>query len=97
MRYSLSNGRCRACAIGHPTGVAKILGVKFSGFLAWWLWRIIYLSKLPRPEKKLRVAIAWTLDVLFPKDLVQFQTIHADTMSRHENDLHTVADPPAVV
>jgi NADH:ubiquinone reductase (H+-translocating) len=68
-------------SIGHRTGVAKVFGIKFSGFLAWWLWRTIYLSKLPRLEKKVRVAIAWTLDVVFSKDLVQFQTIRAETMS----------------
>jgi NADH dehydrogenase len=34
-------------AIGRRTGVANILGVNFSGFIAWWLWRTIYLSKLP--------------------------------------------------
>jgi NADH dehydrogenase len=61
-------------AIGRRTGVAKIFGLRFSGFLAWWLWRSIYLSKLPRFEKKLRVALDWTLDLLFSKDLVQFET-----------------------
>jgi hypothetical protein len=58
--------------IGRRTGVANILGVKFSGFLAWWMWRTIYLIKLPRIEKKLRVALDWTLDLLFSKDIVQF-------------------------
>jgi len=61
-------------AIGRRTGVARILGVNFSGFVAWWLWRTIYLAKLPRFEKKLRVALDWTLDVFFSKDLVQFST-----------------------
>jgi len=59
-------------AIGKRTGVANIMGVKFSGFVAWWMWRTIYLSKLPRFEKKLRVALDWTLDLLFSKDIVQF-------------------------
>jgi NADH:ubiquinone reductase (H+-translocating) len=59
-------------AIGRRTGVANIFGYNFSGFIAWWMWRTIYLSKLPRFEKKLRVALDWTLDVLFSKDLVQF-------------------------
>ncbi|HEX5021656.1 MAG TPA: NAD(P)/FAD-dependent oxidoreductase [Candidatus Binatia bacterium] len=59
-------------AIGRRSGVAKILGIKFSGFIAWWLWRTIYLSKLPRLEKKLRVTLDWTLDLVFSKDLVQF-------------------------
>jgi NADH:ubiquinone reductase (H+-translocating) len=71
-------------AIGRRTGVANILDINFSGFIAWWLWRTIYLSKLPRFEKKLRVALDWTLDLLFTKDLVQFQTFRAPTVSHHE-------------
>jgi NADH dehydrogenase len=59
-------------SIGRRTGVARICGINFSGFTAWWLWRTIYLFKLPRTEKKLRVALDWTLDVFFSKDLVQF-------------------------
>ena len=60
-------------SIGHRTGVARILGMNFSGFVAWWLWRGIYLSKLPRTEKKLRVALEWLLDMFFAKDFVQYQ------------------------
>ena len=45
------------------------------------MWRTIYLSKLPRFEKKLRVALDWTLDLLFTKDLVQFQTFRAPIIS----------------
>ncbi len=55
-------------AIGRRTGVANVFGVNFSGFVAWWLWRTIYLSKLPRFEKKVRVALDWTLDLCFAKD-----------------------------
>ena len=74
-------------AIGRRTGVARILGVNFSGFIAWFLWRTIYLSKLPRFEKKLRVALDWTLDLLFTKDLVQFETFRARTISHAETDI----------
>lgn len=60
-------------AIGRRVGVASIRGVNFSGFPAWWLWRTIYLSKLPRLERKVRVALDWTLDLLFTKELVQIK------------------------
>ena len=73
-------------AIGRRAGVASIFGMNFSGFVAWWLWRTIYLSKLPRFEKKLRVALDWTLDLLFSKDLVQFQTFRSPTISMREED-----------
>jgi NADH:ubiquinone reductase (H+-translocating) len=68
-------------AIGRRAGVAKIFGFKFSGFIAWWLWRIIYLSKLPRLEKKLRVTLDWTLDLVFSKDLVQFMPRRSQVQS----------------
>ena len=56
-------------SIGRRTGVARIFGFNFSGFFAWWMWRTIYLSKLPGLDKKIRVAFDWTLDILFPKDV----------------------------
>ncbi len=75
-------------ALGRRTGVANILGIHFSGFLAWWLWRTIYLSKLPRLEKKLRVMLDWTLDLVFAKDLVQFITLRAPVVSHVDNGEH---------
>jgi NADH dehydrogenase len=71
-------------AIGRRAGVANILGVNFSGFLAWFLWRTIYLSKLPRFEKKVRVAFDWTLDLLFAKDLVHFMILRSPAISTRE-------------
>ena len=56
-------------SIGRRTGVARIFGFNFSGFFAWWMWRTIYLIKLPGLDKKIRVAFDWTLDLLFPKDV----------------------------
>jgi NADH:ubiquinone reductase (H+-translocating) len=73
-------------AIGRRSGVARIFGVNFSGFIAWWLWRTIYLSKLPRLEKKVRVALDWTLDLLFVKDFVQFLTVRGPAVLDHPAD-----------
>jgi NADH:ubiquinone reductase (H+-translocating) len=56
-------------SIGRRIGVARVFGFNFSGFLAWWMWRTLYLSKLPGLDKKVRVAFDWTLDLLFPKDV----------------------------
>jgi len=71
-------------ATGRRTGVANILGVKFSGFVAWFLWRTIYLSKLPRLEKKVRVALDWTLDLFFAKDLVHFMILRSPAVASRE-------------
>ena len=52
-----------------------VFGVKFSGFIAWVLWRTVYLMKLPRLPKKLRVMMDWTLDFLFARDIEQMITL----------------------
>ncbi len=49
--------------------------------MAWWLWRTIDLLKLPRFEKKVLVALDWTLVVLFSKDLVHFRTARSSSSS----------------
>ena len=40
-----------------------------SGFLAWFAWRTVYLAKLPGWVRRLRVALDWTLDLFFPRDI----------------------------
>ena len=62
-------------SIGHHTGVAMVFGIKFSGFIAWCFWRSVYLMKLPRLAKKLRVIGSWTLDLLFGQEIEQMITL----------------------
>jgi len=83
-------------ATGRRTGVANILGFNFSGFVAWLLWRTIYLSKLPRLEKKLRVALDWTLDLIFAKDLVHFMILRSTGVSRQDTLEFAAADAEGV-
>lgn len=58
-------------SLGHGAAVAQILGVKLSGFVAWLLWRCIYLMKMPGLNRKARIASDWMLHLLFPPDLAQ--------------------------
>jgi NADH:quinone reductase (non-electrogenic) len=71
--------------IGRRHGVAEIFGWQFSGYIAWLLWRAIYLSKLPGLQKKVRIALDWTLDLIFSKDLVQLPTLRSSAMSETEH------------
>ncbi|MBC8092682.1 MAG: NAD(P)/FAD-dependent oxidoreductase, partial [Pseudonocardia sp.] len=57
-------------ALGHRTAVAEIRGRRFSGLVAWLMWRGIYLAKLPGIEKRVRVLLDWLLDMAFPRDIV---------------------------
>ena len=60
-------------SIGHHNAVAVIYGIKLSGFIAWFLWRGIYLSKLPTFSRKLEVAISWAVGIPFPPNIVQLR------------------------
>jgi NADH dehydrogenase len=57
--------------LGCRTAVAKVFGVKLSGFPAWFLWRTVYLLKMPGWSRRVRVALDWTMDLLFRRDYVQ--------------------------
>jgi NADH:ubiquinone reductase (H+-translocating) len=72
------------CVVGHHTACAEILGLKFSGLFAWILWRSVYLSKLPGLERKIRVLFDWTLELFFPRDIVQ--TIDFDDSAVRQSD-----------
>ncbi|NWF99574.1 MAG: NAD(P)/FAD-dependent oxidoreductase [Thermoanaerobaculaceae bacterium] len=58
-------------ALGCRSAVAKVFGIKLSGFAAWFLWRTVYLSKMPGWARRIRVAIDWTLALLFRRPTVQ--------------------------
>ncbi len=71
-------------ALGHQQGAAQFRGVQFSGLLAWLLWRSVYLSKLPGLERRLRVALDWTLDLFFPRDVVLTQPAGTSRSGGHQ-------------
>ncbi len=61
-------------SLGARRGVAELPGgVVLSGFLAWVLWRTYYLARLPGLDRRVRVAIDWTLGLLFPRDIAELR------------------------
>lgn len=63
----------KLAALGHRTAVAQVFGMNVSGFLAWFLWRTIYLMKLPGWGRRMKVAASWTFDLVLPPELVQLK------------------------
>lgn len=60
--------------VGKRSGVAQVYGLRFSGVLAWAMWRAVYLAKTPLPEKRIRILLDWALDLLFGDELAQLPT-----------------------
>jgi len=66
-------------SIGHHTGVGIVYGIKVRGWLAWFMWRGYYWSRVPGIGGKARVALDWFLTALFGSDPVQLKVDSADT------------------
>lgn len=69
------------CSIGGYEAVAEMFGMRISGFLAWFIWRGVYLLKLPTWSRRVKVALDWGWDVLFPRDLSFLNTDTAQNVT----------------
>jgi NADH dehydrogenase len=58
-------------AFGHTRAAADLRGIPLTGFLAWWMRRTYYLFQMPRWDTRLRIALDWTVSLLFRPDLTK--------------------------
>ncbi len=70
------------CSIGGHNAVAEIWGMRVSGFLAWFLWRSVYLFKLPSWSRRVKVGFDWGWELVFSRDLVYPKTNQTERVSR---------------
>ncbi|MBI3639973.1 MAG: NAD(P)/FAD-dependent oxidoreductase [Thaumarchaeota archaeon] len=63
------SSRGQMAIIGKRSAIATIFGLHLHGFVAWWIWRTVYLSKIPRLDKRVRIFVDWTIDLLFDRDI----------------------------
>ena len=58
-------------ALGHTRAVAMVMGVRLTGFLAWWVRRTYYLMQMPRWDRRLRMVLDWTIALFFRPDITK--------------------------
>jgi NADH dehydrogenase len=63
------------CSLGHYRGVANPLGVRITGFPAWFLHRTYHLAYMPTWSRRARIALDWTVALLFPRDIAQLGSL----------------------
>ena len=56
-------------SVGHNKAVAEISGLKLSGFIAWLMWRGLYLLRMPTLARKTRLFLEWNWAMFFPPDI----------------------------
>ena len=67
--------RGQMAVIGKRSAIASIFGIHLHGLFAWLLWRTIYLSKIPRLDKKVRILLDWTIDLFFDRDIARLKVM----------------------
>ena len=55
-------------SLGEKDAVVEVMGIRFSGYLAWLFWNAVHLYKLVGLRKQIQVAIDWSLTRVFPRD-----------------------------
>ncbi|MEW6044540.1 MAG: NAD(P)/FAD-dependent oxidoreductase [Thermoproteota archaeon] len=64
--------------IGKRTAIAQISGLNIYGIVAWWIWRTVYLRKIPKFNKRLRILLDWTADLIFDRDISRLKILRKD-------------------
>jgi NADH dehydrogenase len=59
-------------SVGHNKAVAEVMGLKISGFVAWLMWRGLYLLRIPTLARKSRLFLEWNWAMFFPPDISHF-------------------------
>jgi NADH dehydrogenase len=77
--------------IGKRSGIASVFGINIHGFLAWWIWRSVYLLKISRMEKRVRVLLDWTIDLFFDRDISRLKYLKRES-SKEYRELDEVDD-----
>jgi hypothetical protein len=66
------NSRPIECEAVGQAAAKKTRILVFSGVIGWVLWRTVYLMKLPRLEKKIRVGLQWARELVLERDIAQY-------------------------
>jgi NADH dehydrogenase len=58
-------------SLGHTRAVARVFGLRLTGFPAWWVRRTYYLFQMPRWDRRLRIVLDWTVALFFRPDITK--------------------------
>ncbi len=69
-------------SVGHQFAAVKLLGIRLTGFLAWIVWRTLYLGKLVGFGNKVRVMLDWTLDLFIERSTSPLHATRSNLIAR---------------
>jgi NADH dehydrogenase len=74
-------------SLGHTRAVARVFGLRLSGFVAWWIRRTYYLFQMPRWDRRLRIVLDWTVALFFRPDITKVELQVEREQVRRARDL----------
>jgi NADH:quinone reductase (non-electrogenic) len=77
-------------SLGERDAVVEVLGLRFSGYLAWLFWNAVHLYKLVGFRKQIQVAIDWSLVRFFPRDTAIMRPVSRCPICQRVMDGRTV-------
>ncbi|TLX77409.1 MAG: NAD(P)/FAD-dependent oxidoreductase [Thaumarchaeota archaeon] len=74
------SSRGQMAIIGKRSAIATIFGLHLHGYIAWWIWRTVYLSKIPKLDKRVRIFLDWTIDLFFDRDISRLKIFRREVL-----------------
>jgi len=65
----------QVATLGRYKGIADVLGLRFRGFIGWFITRTYHLYQLPLFSRKLRVVTDWTTSLFFRRDIAELSML----------------------
>jgi NADH dehydrogenase len=65
----------QVATLGRHKGIADVVGLRFTGFLGWFITRTYHLYQLPLVSRKLRVVADWTTSLFFRRDIAELSML----------------------
>ncbi|HZE28925.1 MAG TPA: NAD(P)/FAD-dependent oxidoreductase [Gaiellaceae bacterium] len=65
----------QVATLGRYKGIADVVGLRFRGFIGWFITRSYHLYQLPLFSRKLRVVTDWTTSLFFRRDIAELSML----------------------
>lgn len=58
-------------SLGQWQALADFKFIRFSGPIAWFIWRTVYLFKFISRSKRIKIIVDWTVNIFYPRDITK--------------------------
>ncbi len=71
LKKFIYHSRGSLMSLGQWHAIGRVLGINWSGPIAWWLWRTVYLFNFAYWPNRIKIAVDWTVNIFSPRDVTK--------------------------